>query len=132
MPEKNSISVNSSTNLSRNLYLDNKGLFRCSGMFENIGLEEGARRPILLLLKDYFTRLDIENVHKECLHSGVSQNLARVRYRFWIPKGRSTVKSVVRLSLICKRHEGGPYIMAQMAPLPASRIQESPVFSNRG
>lgn len=125
---------NTSTSLQRNLglYLDTEGLLRCSGRLDNAELEEGARRPTLLPTKDQFTSLMIEKVHKECLHFGVSQTLAKIRYRFWIPKGRSIVKSVIRLCRICRHHEGGPYKMPPMAQLPSSRIQESPAFSKTG
>ena len=107
-------------------------MIRCKGRLDNSTLEEGARRPILLPKRERFTHLLIEKVHKELLHSGVSQTLAGVRYKYWIPHGRSIVKTVLQQCSVCRRHEGGPYKMPPMAPLPTSRVRESCPFSKTG
>ncbi|XP_053380765.1 uncharacterized protein LOC128548967 [Mercenaria mercenaria] len=77
------------------IYIDENGLLRCQGRLENAGLCENVRHPILLQERDTFTHLVIEKMRKEILHSGVSQTLARVRQRFWIPHGRAAVKRFV-------------------------------------
>lgn len=122
------------TSLQKQLgvYVDNQGLLRCVGRLDNAELSEGAKHPLLLPPKEHVTKLFIERVHKECFHSGVSQTLARLRLRFWIPKGRSIVKSVIRQCSICRRIEGGPYKMPPMAPIPACRVTESTPFANTG
>jgi hypothetical protein len=111
---------------------DDDGILHCIGRLENSLLSEGARQPILLPSKEKFTQLLIEKVHKEILHSGVSQTLTRIRQRFWITKGRSTVKATINQCSVCRRHEGGPYRMPTMSPLPSSRVTESRAFSRVG
>ncbi|XP_060588487.1 uncharacterized protein LOC132743910 [Ruditapes philippinarum] len=114
------------------LYIDDKGVMRCIGRLDNSDLLQGARRPILLPKSDRLTELIIEKAHKECMHFGVSHTLAKTRQKYWITHGRSIVKSTLRKCAICKKHEGGPYKMPPMAPLPPSRVQVSPAFSRIG
>ena len=114
------------------LYIDENGILRCKGRLENATLSESARLPILLPNGDWFTHLVIERVHKELLHSGVSQTLAATRMRFWIPKGRSTVKRVVNTCTVCRRYEGGSYKMPPLCSYPKTRVSESKPFSRVG
>ena len=111
------------------LYLDDDGLLRCKGRIDQAEISESARRPILLP-KNY--HLLIEKVHRQSLRSGVSQTLSQVRYKYWLPHGRATVKSVLRNCTIRRRHEGGPYRMPVMALLPKTRVSETILFSRTG
>lgn len=68
----------------------------------------------------------------DLLHSGVSKTLARIRKRFWIPRGQATVKSVVKSCSICRRHEGGPYKLPPMCVFPKARVTEAMPFMRVG
>jgi hypothetical protein len=114
------------------VFVDKTGLLRCKGRLENAGITDGARFPILLPQKDKFTCLLIETTHKELLHSGVSQCLSTVRNRFWIPHGRATIKSMIKLCTVCRRHEGCPYKMPPMSQLPVSRVTVACPFTRIG
>ncbi|XP_053376986.1 uncharacterized protein LOC123529097 [Mercenaria mercenaria] len=94
--------------------------------------KQGARQPILLPKSDWFTVLLVEKIHKQNFHIGVSQTLSQIRFRFWIPQGRSVVKSVLRKCRTCRYFEGGPYKMPPFSPLPSSRVQKSTPFSRIG
>jgi len=122
------------SNLKKQLgiYADSDGLIRCRGRLDKSGLSEGAKRPILLPKGEKFTWLVIEKTHKENLHSGVSQTLAGIRRKYWIPQGRSLVKSVLQRCSVCRRYEGGPYRTPPLAALPASRVRGSCPFSRSG
>ena len=128
------ISNRKSNNLQRQLgvYLDDDGLLHCKGMLDQADICESARRPILLPKNEIFTHLLIEKIHKQSLHSGVSQTLSQIRYKYWLPHGRATVGAVIRNCTICRRHEGGPYKMPVMAPLPKSRVISAVPFSRTG
>ncbi|XP_060597240.1 uncharacterized protein LOC132751135 [Ruditapes philippinarum] len=130
----NSIQAKKGTNRQQQLglFLDERGLLRCTGRLENANLSEGARQPILLPRNDHFTELIVEKTHKELLHSGVSQTLATTRKRFWILHGRATVKRVLNKCVVCRRHEGGCYKMPPLCCLPRSRVTESVPFSRTG
>lgn len=128
------ISSERSNNLQKQLglYIDDDGLLRCKGRIDQANISESARRPVLLPKNERFTHLLIERIHKQSLHSGVSQSLSQVRYKYWIPHGRATVRSVLRNCLVCRRHEGGPYRMPAMSPLPKTRVTEASPFSRTG
>ena len=114
------------------LYVDKTQLIRCRGRLENSSLSEGARNPILLPRNDRFTQLMIDHIHRKCQHSGVSQTLGTIRQRFWIPRGRATVRKVISKCQVCRRLEGSAYKMPPFAPLPKSRVSEGPPFSHIG
>ncbi|XP_052690730.1 uncharacterized protein LOC128168601 [Crassostrea angulata] len=114
------------------LPLDQDGIIRCVGRLGAAHLTEGARTPILLPKKSHVTDLLIDSYHRKSMPLGVSQTLSMVRQTYWIPQGRSEVKRVLRKCTICKRHEGGPYRMPIMPPLPRKRVNESSPFTYTG
>jgi len=114
------------------LYIDNDGLLRCQGRIDNADLCEAAKHPLLLPKNDPLTTLLVERSHKQLLHAGVAQTLCQIRQKYWIPHGRSTVKSVLKNCRICRKHEGGPFTMPDMPQLPKQRVTKSTPFSNTG
>ena len=54
-----------------------------------------------------------------------------VRQKFWIIKGRATVRKVVEKCLMCRHYCTKP-LTQQIAPLPADRIIPAPPFTNIG
>lgn len=114
------------------LFIDSNGIIRCKGRLENSNLTESARLPILLPSGDRFTHIIIKRIHEKILHSGVSQTLNALRLKYWVPRGRATVRKVIHMCLICRRTEGGPYKMPKMAPLPKSRVSEAVPFLYTG
>ncbi|GFS37277.1 integrase catalytic domain-containing protein [Trichonephila inaurata madagascariensis] len=74
-----------------------------------------------------FTELLVKDVHVKVLHSGVADTLIQVREKYWVPKGRQIIKSIVRKCFVCKKfnfHSGTQI----MAALPRDRIEQSPPF----
>ena len=114
------------------LYLDRHGLVRCGGRLKNAEICEGARHPLLLPKNSKLTDLIVENQHKRALHTGVAQTLGLVRHKYWIPHGRSVVKRALRQCAVCRRHEGGPYRMPFIPPLPYSRVSQAVPFTHTG
>lgn len=129
-----SIQQEQKSNLQRQLGLviDEQNLLRCVGRLEHAGISEGSRKPILLPGKQHLTSLIIDFHHKELIHSGVSQTLARIRQRFWIVQGRANVKSVLRRCALCRRYEGGSYKMPPLSSFPESRVTKATPFSSTG
>ena len=128
------ISTGKSNNLKKQLglYLNNDGLLRCKGRIDLADISGSARHPILLPKNEAITQMLIEKIYKQSLHSGVSQCLSQLRYKYWILHGTARVGSVLRKCTVCRRHEGGPYRMPLMAPLPKTHITEAVPFSRTG
>ncbi|KRX56042.1 Pro-Pol polyprotein, partial [Trichinella sp. T9] len=75
--------------------------------------------------------LIIQGEHKHQWHAGVEQTLAALRKRFWILKGRSAVKNVLRRCVVCRK-ENARCLNQIMAPLPKNRLVETHAFDNVG
>ena len=56
------------------------------------------------------------------LHAGVSQTLAEIIQNYWIPKGKSEVRRVLKNCKVCQQTEGGPFKMPKMPPWPKERV----------
>ena len=93
------------------LFVDSKGIWRCSGRLINTELPYSTKHPVLLPSNHHFTILVIMNCHKRVLHNGVKDTLTELRARFWVVRGRSVVKQIIRRCTICKRIEGLPYLV---------------------
>ena len=85
------------------------GLLRVKGRLDS-PLE---KCPIILPNSHHVTTLIIRSCHERNGHTGMSQVLSSLREKFWILKGPSTVRKVLRQ---CKRYQG-PLCSQQMAPL---------------
>ena len=70
--------------------------------------------------------------NRKALHTGIAQTLSLIRQKYWIPQDRSTVRKVLRACKICQKHEGGPYQMPLMPPLPTERVSAAAPFTNNG
>ena len=66
------------------------------------------------------------------MHGGVKTTLTELRSQFWILKGRSVVKSILRRCTVCRRFEGKPYAVPPPPPLPPFRLEEAPPFTHTG
>ena len=128
------ITTGKSNNLKKQLglYFANDGVLRCKGRIDQADVSESARCSILLPKSDPITDMLIYKVHKQRLHSGVSQCLSQLRYKYKIPYGRATVRSVLRKCTVCRRQEGGPYKMPLIAPLTKTLATETIAFSRTG
>ncbi len=104
----------------------------CRSRINNADLPENTQNPILLPSKHRLTDLIVEDHHCRTMHSGVRQTLDSLRQSFWIIKGRTAVKKVLRKCVICRRYEGRSYKTQPMAELPEFRVSEEAPFSYTG
>ncbi|XP_065182717.1 uncharacterized protein LOC135813554 [Sycon ciliatum] len=114
------------------LFLDENRLIRCRGRLENAELCYQAKYPVLIPQTHPITLLIINDCHLMTMHGGVAHTLSRLRYEYWLPRGRATVKSFITKCLTCRKHHGGPYRTADMAPLPSARATRSIPFTHVG
>ena len=114
------------------LFIDTEGLQRCGGRLSNAEIAYAMKHPILLPKDHYFTKLVILRVHERVLHNGVKETLTELRSMFWIIRGRSVVKLIIRQCTVCLRYEGKPYNIVTPPPLPEFRVREQPPFTYTG
>ncbi|GBO08570.1 hypothetical protein AVEN_154299-1 [Araneus ventricosus] len=100
------------------------------GRLEQIELTQEEKHPILLPRSKY-TDLLILHEHNRGFHLGVIATLSRLRERFWIPKGRQSVKSVLKSCLVCRKYSAKP-ARQQTGQLPQDRVVACPPFTTVG
>lgn len=114
------------------LFLDDLSLLRCKGRINSSQLTTTSKNPILLPAKHPWVGLLIRHVHQEIKHSGTADTLSTIRERYWILKGRQTVKKIIRSCITCNKLEGLPYSSVIPPDLPHVRSSDDPPFSHTG
>ena len=66
------------------------------------------------------------------LHNGVRDTLADLRSRFWVTKGRQTVKTAIGKCSVCKKLEDRSYAVPPPPPLPEFRFSDGCAFIRVG
>ena len=96
------------------------GVIRVGGRISEAPITQGAKCPMIISPKHHVARLLIEDSHQKLVHAGQEHILTQLRQQFWIPKGRSAVRKVVRSCLTCKKHRATK-MEQMMTALPAFR-----------
>jgi len=118
---------------SLKLFEDDNGMLRLQGRFGSTNLEPDVKYPMLFSGKgSYFTELFVRHCHEQVLHTGVETTLNYLRNRFWVVKGRQTVKSILRKCVVCIRHQGRTLKPPETPDLPSFRFEDSFSFCNVG
>ena len=132
--QKELLSKGDFANLKKQLQLfsDENKIWRCGGRLKNDELSYGAKYPIVLPSKHYFTELVIRRAHNRVYHNGIKETLTEVRSLYWIVKGRARVKQFIHSCIVCKRLEGKHYGVPVPPPLPVFRVREAPPFTTTG
>lgn len=76
-------------------FLDQRGLLCVGGRIENAPVPFGARHQIILPSKARITELLVYDIHHRLAHVSAERTLHEVRYRYWIPRGRLTIKRIL-------------------------------------
>ncbi|XP_046841031.1 uncharacterized protein LOC124435128 [Xenia sp. Carnegie-2017] len=107
-------------------------LLKVGGRLGNEPINGKSKHPIILPFKHPVTNMIIRQHHVEVGHMSQESVLSSLRKEFWIIKGRTAVRRVVRSCLACQRrkaHLGGQL----MSHLPESRVTpQKPPFTNVG
>ena len=111
--------------------LDEDGILRVGGRLTKSDLPTAAKHPIILPRHHDVTRLIIMFYHRQAIHAGVEHTMNELRQRFWLPKARSTLKSLLHSCAVCKGRRVQPQIPL-LAELPRSRFDCKHAFSSVG
>ncbi|GBL73988.1 hypothetical protein AVEN_230912-1 [Araneus ventricosus] len=108
-------------------YLDEDSLLRIAGRLLEAELCFGEKHPVILPQRCKFTELLVTRENERIGHCGVSATLTQLRKKYWIPKGRQLIKTMIRICLICKKYNAK--LADQLSgQLPRDRISQSPPF----
>ena len=118
---------------SLKLFEDSNGFLHVQGRFgENQMLCYDERYPLIIHPNSHFTGLIIRDSHERVFHQGVEATLNTIRARFWIPKARRSIKSVLRKCVSCRRYQGKPLKSPPTPDLPEFRYIASRAFEHIG
>ena len=115
-----------------NLLVDEHGILRARSRIKNANVESGCKEPILLPSRHYYSDLVIQEFHMKVFHNGVRDTLNAIRQRYWVLRGRESVKKLVRRCVICRKLEGIFFKPVSGHDLPDSRVDDGPPFINTG
>ena len=107
-------------------------LMRCKGQMQNAALPTQAKSPILFPGNSWITKLLEMQIHENVSHGGVNRTLAEVRTRYWIPKGRQTLKKLPNECLVCQQFSAKKLMALNIAPLPRMRVMQTRPFQHTG
>ena len=114
------------------LYLNEDFVICCRGRLNQSDLPSTMKNPILLPTKHGFTELVVRSKHFAVHHDGTPATLAAVREKYWIIKGHSLVRKIIRRFTICRRYDGKSFSSSVVPDLPAEQTSTEPLFSNTG
>ena len=86
----------------------NEGLLRVGGRLRNAPVTYERKHPIILPYKHRVTDLIVRQYHEALGHMGQECVLSSLRETFWIIKGRSAVRRVLRRCVDCQRKKCTP------------------------
>ena len=87
-----------------------------------IQLHYEKKNPLLLSRDSHFGEPIVLRSHEPMFHSGVKSTLSDVRLYYWIIRGRSFVKSVLKNCYLCKLVLGKPVMPPPTPALPDYRL----------
>jgi len=126
--EKHVVAVNSSLK-TLHPFLDKEGLLRVGGRLQHYTLPYQTRHRMILPSNHHFSMLIVSAEHIRLLHAGSQLLIASLREKYWNPRIRNLVKTVIHQCLAYYK------LKAQanqqfMGELPSTRVKQSRPFLN--
>lgn len=106
-------------------------ILRVGGRIDKSLLSATEKHPIILPAKHHFTKLLIRHEHQTTLHGGLAITLQKIRQRFWIINGKTTVNSEIHRCIVCFRFRKR-LLTQKMGNLPAYRLHQAMPFTFTG
>ncbi|XP_029164538.1 uncharacterized protein LOC114935803 [Nylanderia fulva] len=119
--------------------LDDQGVLRVGGRLKHAQLPLDEKHPMIIPAASWLTRLVIDSCHRRTLHGGVQLTLGLLRLRFWVPRGRTTVKQQLHRCITCTRWRAAtpqppmddPEDVSALTPVTSSSGHRSSPCQNR-
>ncbi|UYV75384.1 hypothetical protein LAZ67_13000077 [Cordylochernes scorpioides] len=110
-----------------NAFTDEYGLYRIKSQLYFGEDDYDTRCPIVLPGENQVVKLLIRKEHEMMSHAGIQTTQQLVRRRFWILKGKRTIRSIISACATCRRYNS-KRVQTESIPIPATRIGSTPVF----
>lgn len=112
-------------------FMDDDGIMRLRGRFENAELTFDQKHPVILPAKSIMTERLIAHAHRQTLHGGVQQYTQYLRNQYWILGLRREIKTYISHCITCfrQRRQTADQLMAD---LPSCRVQRDKAFRRCG
>ena len=108
------------------------GILRVGGRLKNAPIPFESKHPIILPGDHHVTRLIIRQYHNKVGHSGVMHTWSAIRERFWITKGRGSIRNELQNCVVCRK-VNARVSQQVMADLPKVRLDmDQPPFHSCG
>lgn len=109
-----------------------EGLLRVGGRLSEFTLCFDTKHPIILSGHHNVTQLIVKECHEKVGHQGREHVLSSLREKYWIIKGNTTVRKIVRDCVTCRRYQA-PVVQQLMANLPGDTVYPcEPPFTSIG
>jgi hypothetical protein len=112
-------------------FIDQEGLLRVGGRLQQSKLLYQTIHQLILPPDHHFTKLVVSAEHIKLLHAGPQLSIASLRERYWIPRIRNVVKTIIHHCLTCYKFKAQA-TQQLMGELPSSRVQPSRPFLTTG
>jgi hypothetical protein len=112
-------------------FIDQEGLLRVGRRLHQSTLPYQAVRQMILLSNHHFTKLVVSAEHLRLHHAGPQLLIASLRERYWIPRIRNLVKTVIHQCLTCYKFKAQAS-QQFMGELPSTRVHPSRPFLTTG
>ena len=112
-------------------FVDAEGIIRLkTRITERVDVGEFGTPAVLPSRHPIVERL-VLSTHGKLCHVGVQGLLSHLREKFWILKGRKSIRGILSKCVICRRHEARP-VTASQPVLPEPRVRDAAVFETTG
>ena len=115
-----------------NLRSDADDVIRSYGRMKNACLADDTKAPVILSRNHRLAKLLVLYCHVKVYHRGVRQTLTEFRASYWITRGRSFVKKVIRPCIVCQKLNVRPLKYPAHSELPTVRFDERYPFASSG
>jgi len=112
-------------------FINKECLLRVGGRLQQSTLPYQTMHQMILPSNHHFTKLVVSAEHIILHHAGPQILIASLRERYWIPRIRNLVKTVIHPCLTCYRFKAQA-TQQLMGELPSTRVQSSRPFLTTG
>ena len=111
--------------------INDRGLLCVGGRLRNALVEEQQKHPVVLSVKDIYTKLFFTQYHLDLMHGGPTAILSHAGNLFYITGAKKLARRICQSCITCRKAaaKAGPQLMGQ---LPSFRLNPDYVFFHTG